>query len=349
MNILFLYTELADYTIACIRELKNINSRINVMVVHYPVNPEAPFKFDFDNIGVFRSVNTYADKNEFLNDINEFDPDKIIVSGWINKWYVSVCRLYRKSAVTVLTMDNHYKGTWKQKLFKFIFPVYLKRHFKYCWVPGPPQEKYALMLGFNKSRIFQGFYCCNQNKFDSFYSEFESIKSNRFPKRFLCVARYVPQKNYERLWKAFVEWQENHPNDWELWCAGTGEGFDKRINHPKIKHLGFVQAGEWNNIIKETGVFTLASLDEPWGVAVHEFVCAGFPLLISNKIGAASIFFNSNGQTFDPENEIDIIKGFEYFDKLNQNELNQLMINSVENSKEITLRKWSDTIINSFN
>lgn len=349
MNILFLYTELADYTTACLRELKRINSKINVMVVHYPVNPEAPFKFDFENIGVFKSVNTYPDKNSFLADVKNFNPDKIIVSGWINKWYVSVCRLYRSSAITVLTMDNHYKATLKQQLFKLIFPLYLKPNFKYCWVPGPPQEEYALKLGFNKHQVFQGFYCCNQNKFDSYFSEFKEIKGSKFPKRFLCVARYVPQKNYDRLWQAFIQWQDSNPNEWELWCAGTGEGYESRVIHPKIKHLGFVQTNEWSDIIKETGVFTLASLDEPWGVAVHEFACAGFPLLISSKIGAASIFFQNNGQAFDPENESEIIKGFEYFDKLTQDELSELMINSVKNSKKITLRKWAETVTNSFN
>lgn len=348
MKILFLYTELAEYTIACMQALKNHTDVDDILVIHYPINPEAPFKFNFSDIGRFVSISSFDKKKELFNLVDNFHPDKIIVSGWINKWYNEVCRRYRKKAVAVLTMDNHYKGTFKQKIYSLLFPIFFKRNYKYCWVPGPPQEIYALKLGFHKQQIFQGFYCCNEVKFDLIYNRVKGEKASKFPRRFLCVARYVPQKNYDRLWNSFVKWQDNNPNEWELWCAGTGEGFEHRINHPKIRHLGFVQPEEWDNIIKETGVFVLASLDEPWGVAVQEFSCAGYPLFISNTIGAGTVFFKGNGYNFNPVSDDEFIKGFDYFNSLEDKELKILSFNSHKNSKWITLKKWAMTVTDNF-
>ncbi len=348
MKILFLYTELAEYTIACMQALKNQLEVDEISVIHYPVNPEAPFKFNFRGIGKFVSISSFRNKKELFDLVDNFQPDKIIVSGWINKWYNEVCRRYRKKAVTVMTMDNHYKGTLKQKIFSFVFPILFKRNYKYCWVPGPPQAIYALRLGFGKNQIFQGFYCCNEEKFDSIYKSVIEQKFVKFPRKFLCVARYVSQKNYDRLWNSFIQWQDNNPNEWELWCAGTGEGFENRINHPKIRHLGFVQPQEWDHIIRETGVFVLASLDEPWGVAVQEFACAGYPLFISNTIGAGSVFFEGNGYNFNPEIDAEILKGFDYFNSLDDKELNHLSHISHKNSKWITLEKWAMTVTRNF-
>jgi glycosyltransferase involved in cell wall biosynthesis len=348
MNILFLYTELAEYTIACLQALKSEPGVDKILVIHYPINPEAPFKFNFNNIGQFVSISSLKKEEELFNLVDNFQPDKIIVSGWINKWYNQVCRNYRNKAVTVLTMDNHYKNTFKQKVFSKLFPLFIKRNYKYCWVPGPPQELYALKLGFKKKNIYQGFYCCNEEKFDLIYNHVKEEKMANFPKIFLCVARYVPQKNYNRLWNAFIEWQNRNPNEWELWCAGTGEGFENRTNHPKIRHLGFVQPQEWDQIIKKTGVFVLASIDEPWGVAVQEFACAGYPLFISNKIGAGTVFFNDNGYNFNPVSDVEIVKGFDYFNSLDNKELNNLSLISHQNSKRITLKKWAETVIGNF-
>jgi len=51
MKLLLLYMELADYAVECLRALKKSNPEVEIHVVAYPVNPEAPFDFDFSDIG----------------------------------------------------------------------------------------------------------------------------------------------------------------------------------------------------------------------------------------------------------------------------------------------------------
>ena len=43
------------------------------------------------------------------------------------------------------------------------------------------------------------------------------------------------------MWNAFVKWQQNNPSDWELWCVGTGDEWENKVEHDKIKHFGFIQ------------------------------------------------------------------------------------------------------------
>ena len=108
-------------------------------------------------------------------------------------------------------------------------------------------------------------------------------RKKNFPKRFLYVGRYYDFKGVKTLWDAFIQLQVENPNDWELWCLGNGDL--EPLEHPKIKHLGFMQPEDLDKIISETGIFILPSLFEPWGVVVQEYAAAGYPLILSNQIG----------------------------------------------------------------
>jgi glycosyltransferase involved in cell wall biosynthesis len=48
----------------------------------------------------------------------------------------------------------------------------------------------------------------------------------------------------------------------------------------------------------------LPSLFEPWGVVVNEFAAAGFPLLLSDKVGSGSLYLKTgeNGWLFQSGN-----------------------------------------------
>lgn len=312
MTYLFLYSELADYTLACLRALKKTDPVNHIVVVHFPINPEAPFRFDFSGIGEFHELSGYTSFSALQKFVAGLNPAKIICSGWINKWYLRICLQRRNTSTCILTLDNHWSASIKQNMMRLAGYLFLARVFKYVWVPGTPQVEYADKLGFNRKRIVKGFYCCDVEKFVALGKSIEVQKTSDFPKRLLCVARYIPAKNYGLLWEAYTAWQQETPNDWELWCVGSGEGFDKRVLHPGIKHLGFIQQDQWLPIIKATGVFILPSKFEPWGVAVHEYAAAGFPMILSNKVGAVESFLEEgkNGWLIDPDDKKGLVSVF---------------------------------------
>ena len=45
-KLLFLYTELSGYFIACLKKLSELHD-VEIYVFHWPVNKEAPFDFEF--------------------------------------------------------------------------------------------------------------------------------------------------------------------------------------------------------------------------------------------------------------------------------------------------------------
>lgn len=347
MQIVFLYTELAEYTLACFKELTK-KKDVELTVIHYPINPEAPFAFDFRGIGTFRCINEFKSDLELQNFIEALQPSIVVSSGWANKWYVKVCRyLNKKGTTTVLTMDNHWIGSWKQRLLTILSPFTLKKAFKKIWVPGRPQVLYAKRLKFKDKDITEGFYCCDTDKFSQYYAKYRDQKDANFPKKLLCVARYVSWKGYKELWDAFIELQEEMPNDWELWCAGTGEQYDQRVEHPKIKHLGFVQKDQWDDIIKETGVFVLASHEEPWGVAVHEFAAAGYPLILSDKIGAGSKFLTTkSGFSFSSGNKEQLKIALKNMMQLDNAALTKIAAASQREGMSLTPENWANTLLN---
>ncbi|MCO6494564.1 MAG: glycosyltransferase family 4 protein [Bacteroidetes bacterium] len=347
MKILILYTEIAQYVTSSLRYFLQQNPQSEIHLIKYPVNAEAPFVFENE-----KNLNLYNrndfDKNALVNFSNKLSPDLILCSGWIDKEYLSVCKVFRKKIPVVLVMDNHWNGSIKQQILRFSSPLTIHNRFNNVWVPGLPQKEYALKLGFKEKQIKTGFYCGDTSLYNHFYETYKEEKYAHFPKRFICVARYIPAKGLENLWKAFSELKDSGElKDWELWCLGTGQDFDKKAIHEGICHFGFVQPSDMGKFLKETGIFVLPSLYEPWAVVVHEFAAAGFPLILSSAVGAGSMFLENgeNGFRFSPNNLHELKEKLCLMATFNQEQYNKMADLSFQLSKRITSDEWSKTLL----
>jgi glycosyltransferase involved in cell wall biosynthesis len=343
VNILFLYTELAGYFLSCVNELTRVKD-VTVHIVRWPVNKEAPFQFEFSP-----SLKVY-DRNDY--DLQQLDalvkniaPDFIYCSGWIDKDYLKVARKYRKTIPVVVGFDNQWTGTLKQRIAAFLAPFTIRRIFNHCWVPGQPQERYAVEMGFKADQIMRGFYSADVDHFDALYKKFLPVKSRSFPRRFIFSGRYVEYKGLNVLIDAFDQARNELGSDWELWCLGTGPLQPKQADN--VKHLGFIQPAELEKVIAETGVFVLPSSFEPWGVVVHEFAAAGFPLICSDAVGASTQFLQEgvNGFTFAPSDVPSLKKILISFMKMSDPELLQMSDKSNSLSFSITPQKWVGEVL----
>jgi glycosyltransferase involved in cell wall biosynthesis len=347
MIYLFLYTELADYTMNCFRVHLERHPEDQIHVVHYPINSEAPFLFDLHS-GLFLYNKAELADGELHNLADDLLPNVLVCSGWSDREYNEIASgLKIKNTTVVLCFDNLYQANLKQLfLLPFARRIFKKRY-SVAWVPGNGQAKFAEKLGFSENHIFKGFYSIDTTKYRGWYQENLGKKHKQFPKVFLCIARYIPQKGLEYLWRAFIEVIEEENSDWQLYCAGAGEMFEFRIEHDKIKHLGFVQPAEFEKLVSECGVFVLPSLFEPWGVAVNEFAAAGFPLLLSNKVGSGEEYLREgvNGYTFEPANVKSIKKALKNIMNKSDAELLKLGEESNRMSDKYNAALWSDTLI----
>jgi glycosyltransferase involved in cell wall biosynthesis len=345
MKILFLYTELANYFLACVTEL--VKKGHTAHIVRWPVNKEAPFQFEFpEGITIYERHNYSSTQlKELAKSIN---PDIIISSGWVDKGYLKVCRHFKGKVPTVMSMDNQWLGTPKQKIMRLVAPWLLHRAYSHVWVPGTPQKQYALKLGFKSEYIREGFYSADVTLLSPTASD--RIAAKPYPRKLVYVGRYVRQKGLDLLFPAFEELQDENPNEWELWCAGTGELFDQRPKHPKIKHLGFLQPKELTETLKTTGVFVLPSRFEPWGVVVHEIATAGFPMVCSTAIGGTTRFLEEgkNGYLFENKNKDSLKKALKRIMNLSDNELRAMSEHSHQLGVSYNPEMWAAQVIGGF-
>ena len=348
-KLLFLYTELAGYFLACLKTLIRDHD-VQVHVVRFPVNKEAPFLFD-----PHPEIFFYERKNYSCEQLKELvmsiDPDFIYCSGWIDKDYVKICKKFKNKISTVLAVDNQWKNSVKQIIGTVLFRGHIKKTFSHIWIPGSPQFEYARRLGFKKDAILMGVYSIDFELFNKEYEKNKNQKQINFPKRFLYVGRYYEFKGVKDLWEVFLELQNENPNNWELWCAGTGN-LDKNFpGHPKIKNLGFIQPDKIVDVIGETGVFVLPSHFEPWGVVVHEFAAAGMPLICSDEVGSVSQFVkdNFNGFVHRTKDKNSLKSALRKMMSFSGKEMTEMGERSVDLAKQNTPKIWADTLMKLFN
>ncbi|MBP7810546.1 MAG: glycosyltransferase family 4 protein [Bacteroidia bacterium] len=341
MKILVLYEELALYLINGFNVLAQKNN-CEILIISKKVNSVAPFKFESIHKNITIKEREAFSQSELLLLAKDFEPDFIFLGGWIHKPYLQIVKSLKQK--TVLAFDNQWRGTLRQIFGCLYFKLTLKKYISNAFVAGNKQADFAKHLGFNESTITKGLYCCDFELFSS-YAKLKTRSGAVIPKRFLYVGRYAKEKGIEDLWNAFIKLQSEKPSEWELWCLGKGDIVP--IVHPKIKHYGFLQPDELSDILANTGVFVLPSSFEPWGVVVHEYTAAGFPILCSDKVGATDLFLkdNFNGFIFNAENSEQLKEKLNKFTQMPDKDLSAMAQKSFELASQLTPQIWADKLM----
>lgn len=342
MKLVVLYEELAGYMTTCLAQFSR-QCNAEVHVVRKQVNKEAPFQFRFDGFNVYDREN-YSEK-ELLQLVRSLQPDAILCGGWATKSYLKIVSSFQKKIPCIVAFDNNWTGSFKQRLATALSPFFLRSRFNGCFVPGQGQREFALRLGFPESRIALGVYSCDYDLFHSVAEEFNNIKQQKFPHKFLYLGRYVEHKGIHDLWNAFEKLKKETLNDWELWCIGTGE-VPPRIS-PGIKHFGFQQPEKLRQFLGETGIFILPSHFEPWGVVVHELAAAGFPMICSDRVGASSAFVENkiNGYIYSGGNAQELAETMRTMMLKTDEELIQMGVQSRRLAKQLTPAIWASRLM----
>lgn len=343
MKFLVLYEELASYFLNCLNHLAQ-TSDCKILLYMKQINPVAPFNFDHVHKNITIVEREKISEQEFIQSIKAFDPDLTYVSGWMHKPYLRAIK-HLKLKNVIIGFDNQFTGSLKQTLGAIYFKLTLRSYFKGAFVPGKSQRTFAQKLGFSDDQIALNVYCCDHELYSKFYEQAHTEKQKHFPKRLIFVGRYVHEKGINTLWQAFIELQNETPNEWELWCLG--KGIIDPISHPKIKHLGFIQPKDLLPTIQQTGVFVLPSFFEPWGVALHEFAAAGFPIISTHNVGATEVFVNEgrNGFLVDSNNKTSLKTALKKMLSLTDNDLLKMGEESVDLSKKITPEIWKQSLL----
>lgn len=288
-KVLVLYSELAGYIVACMKEYISTYQG-EMHVVRWPVNPVAPFRFE-DMPGLKYYERQAMDEAAMIRLGEEIQPDAIYITGWIDKAYLKVAAHFRKKGLPVIAaFDTQWRGDLRQRLAVAMSPFYFRRIFSHAWVPGLYQYEYARRLGFDRTHILTGMYAADTRLFEAAYPQAIAQKALDYPRTLLYVGRMDESKGLPELYAAFQSLSDTERQGWQLRLVGTGPLRQTLKPTPTIHLQDFVQPEELPALAHTAGAFILPSRFEPWGVVVHEFAAAGLPLLCSDAVGAGTAF-----------------------------------------------------------
>jgi len=337
-KLFFLYSELSEYTVECLNYLAEFDD-FDIYVFSWPVNIEAPFKFN-----ISKKI-THLKINLLFKKADELKPELIFCSGWLDNSYINLIKSIKFKCTKVLMVDNFKKNSFRQFLAKFFYKTFITRNFDLCWVPSNFHISYAQQIGFDFKNIYLGLYSRDLTNFQESYLNNKKHKNHNFPRKFIYVGRYLKLKGILDLWNAFEKFSNNN-NEWELHCVGTGDLSNSRKLHSRIHHHGFLSKTQILDLSKDSGVFIMPSHSDHWCMAVHEFACLGFPLICSKKVGSSYTFLKEgeNGFHFKEKNINDLASVMNKVSNLNNEELNRFANKSNELSFLYNLETWRDTI-----
>ena len=338
-NIVLLYTELAGYTVECLNAFATENEDgFRLHVVRYPVNPEAPFQFEFHP-----SIEIHEKEDVNSKRFLSLQPDLVIVSGWADSEYNNWVTELDRQVVKVIMFDNFWENTPRQNLGRFLLKPFLNRRYDFCWVPGRKHLEYTRRLGFLDTKVKFGMYATN---LAPFFGTCEMRLEGAMPVgSFLYVGRYLKIKGVEDLWKAF-ETYRNEGGTWDLHLAGAGELWDNRPMIQGMHHHGFMQKAELLELTKRCSVFVMPSHYDHWGMAVQEFAASGFPLILSDNVAAGTDFLKpeQNGVQFRAGNAEELCVAFHEVAGWEPEKLRKAGKLSRQLSDSYNTQTWSKTL-----
>jgi glycosyltransferase involved in cell wall biosynthesis len=302
-SVLYLYSELMGYQIPVFKELLNHFDEIHV--VHWDRNKKTTYSPPLVN-GV-----KYYDRSTFnvrrlIRLINLLKPELLYISGWMDRGYLCAAFYARWRNYIVVTMfDDVWYSTMRQQIGRIIFPLFRNLFFSHAWVSGYFQYDFARKLGFSKDKIIVSALSADVESFSKIYSMRTTNSNWLNSKRILYVGRFSHEKGLDTLlgvWRSIVN--DGLSDGWSLTFIGSGPIQFSSLQSEFFYVKPFLNPEDLVLEVADYTCFILPSLKEPWGLVVHEFSVAGFPIVCSNNCGAAQHFVidGFNGFKFPPAN-----------------------------------------------
>lgn len=223
-------------------------------------------------------------------------PDVLFVSGWFIPSFNRFADEVRAHGGQVIAgVDNRDPGGIKGLLWSVYFRLKIRKRFSGFIVPGRSAERLLLRGGAGRQHVKTGLYTADPKVFTAGRPIVEREK------KIIYVGRYDERKNILPFIKVFCGFYRSHP-EWKLECYGQGPLFeDMKIECDGLRLFPFLHPAELAAKYQQARVFVLPSIEDHWGVVVHEAALSGCALLLSNKVGAAEdLLERENGVSFDP-------------------------------------------------
>jgi glycosyltransferase involved in cell wall biosynthesis len=341
LSIMYLYSEIQGFTIATIDSL--IDKGADVHLICKDVDNNTPFKvMSRKNLTVYKR--SQMNVLQLIRLEREIQPSIIYVSGWQDIGYLlTILNPKLFSKIVVVGFDDQWHGTVKQYVASFLglFNVF-KLFYSNAWVCGPYQYEYARKLGFKKDEIIFDLLsaapCFNRDVSKNTITLGDSF-SPIPPFKLVYVGRFSPEKGVNLLvdaWKGLIKKEGLRG---ELLLIGNVGDLDIEINHDdNIVIKDFMNQGELIEELSNCSCAVVPSYWDQWGVVLQEYCLLGLPVIVSDSVGARSLFCidNFNGYEFVSGNVLSLENSISKMINLPNNRLREMAHSSKTLGVKIT-------------
>lgn len=269
--------------------------------------------------------------------------DTLFVSGWGIPAFNRLRDEVRVNGGRVIGLvDNNFIFSFKEILRAIRFRLFIRRHYDAFMVPGKSGRKLLRFYGVPDGKIKEGLYAAD----DTLFTPGPPLEKR--PKKIIYVGQFCARKNVLRMCRAFLNAKLD---GWALVLYGSGplkeelEGISSNAREGvdgTIEVHGFLQPEELAAKYREARFFLLPSIEEHWGLVVHEAALSGCLLLLSKYIGAADDFLvaGENGWLFDPFDVDDMTCAIKRTMELDDVTMADMRLKSLQLSHNASLNKF---------
>lgn len=289
ISVVFCWAEVTGYMAACWQALAR-RPGIDLHILHTrQIHDTVKNPFDLEPLlgGLSHEMfdGTRADIDEWLLAVvRRHRPDVVVLCGWIFWPYTRLPQAPELAPVRfVLGMDSPWSGTLRQRLGRLRLAPVIKR-MSAVITAGERSDEYARRLGVPQNRLHHGYYGFDQSPLAGLGAARRA--GGAWPRRFLFVGRYVPQKDLATLVAAYRAYCGMVEEPWGLTCCGSGPDGHLLDGVPGLVNAGFTQPAELVGRFRDHGAFVIASTFEPWGVVLAEAAGSGLPVVCTTACGA---------------------------------------------------------------
>lgn len=287
MRIVVCWTDLSGYVAACFRALA-AQKDIELLVLLFAPGKQLDQAFSDDllrglNVRLLQPIER-EDAQLVRSIVAAHKPQVIVVPGWLHPPYKQLASLPEFAQTQfIMTMDNPWKGSLRQRLGRFKIGGYLKR-MNAVFAAGERAWQFARQLGVPETKIYRGVYGFDLPAFEGVYDK--RLAQGPWPKQFLFMGRYVPVKGLDYLLPAYRKYRGMVSDPWPITFCGQGPLQNQIAAEQGAQDFGFVQPADQPGVMLQHGVFVLSSTYEPWGVALAEAMASGLPAICTEEVGA---------------------------------------------------------------
>ncbi len=334
-KILLLWSPLADYSVACLRQLAQ-KPDLELYLVYQAAEALAPYE-DLDVSFCRRNFVQTADNGEEIAQFcYQLRPDTIIMASWNHALYMRISRKCRQQGTYVVSVfDRQWLSTPKQWLGVFTSAIYLKPCIDNFFVSGDRQAAFARRLGYPNP--YMGYNCANTDRFEGLPASPD--------KNFIFVGRLVAYKGVQALLHAYAAYRATTAEPWGLLICGKGELESYCASQPGVRLLGFAQPQQLPAYLAQATCLVLPSSFEPWGLVVHEATAAGLAVIASHQVGATTYYVRDgqNGYVVNPD-EASLLRAMRLVATATDEQLAAMRATSQQLASLWTLQKWADYV-----